>query len=57
MKNKGKSKVIVAPEKDLDMFAKYGVKTIIAGSKTIKIKKNPKMINAKTGKPFEGGLY
>jgi hypothetical protein len=30
---KKKVKVINVPEKELDMFAKHGVKTIVAGSK------------------------
>lgn len=37
MKKKPK-KVIIVPKEELDMFAKYGIKIIKAGSKTIKLK-------------------
>lgn len=35
-----KKKIIHIPEEDLDMFAKYGVKTIVAGNKEIKLIKS-----------------
>lgn len=34
-----KRKIINVPEEELDMFAKYGVKTIIAGNKRINLVK------------------
>ena len=39
---KTKQKIIKVPEEDLDMFAKYGVKSIKAGSKTFKLTKTKK---------------
>lgn len=39
MKAKKKKKIILVPENELDMFAKYGVKKIVAGNKTIKLVK------------------
>lgn len=43
-----KKKIIKVPEEELDMFAKYGVKTIVDGNKVIKLTKTKKMkkINA-----------
>ena len=37
-----KRKIINVPEEELDMFAKHGVKTIIAGSKRINLVKRKK---------------
>lgn len=34
-----KKKIIKVPEDELDMFAKHGVKTIVAGNKVIKLTK------------------
>jgi hypothetical protein len=42
MNKKKKQKTINVPDTELDMFAKYGVKTIIAGNKTINIIKTKK---------------
>jgi hypothetical protein len=39
---KKKIKIINVPEKELDMFAKHGVKTIVAGSKRINLVKRKK---------------
>jgi len=37
--NMKKKKIIKVPEEELDMFTKHGVKTIIMGSKKIKLTK------------------
>jgi hypothetical protein len=37
-----KRKIINVPEEELDMFAKHGVKTIVAGSKRINLVKRKK---------------
>jgi len=34
-----KQQIIDIPEEELDMFTKYGVKTIIKGNKKLKLKK------------------
>ena len=39
---KRKIKIINVPEEELDMFAKHGVKTIVAGSKRINLVKRKK---------------
>ena len=39
---KKKLKIINVPEEELDMFAKHGVKTIVAGSKRINLVKRKK---------------
>jgi hypothetical protein len=57
-------KIINVPEEELDMFAKYGIKTIIAGNKRInlvkrkKISKKKKMlVDKKFDKMFDNNIY